>query len=361
MRDSSGGSFTQQTLRQIIHTSVGGQIARIHVSNVFGTQPLTIEDVHIALRSNGSSIIAGTDRRIMFSGLATATIQPGSVVISDPIEFPVPPLSDVAISIYFPKPTGRATFHPSGFQTSYIANGDASGNIGLSKVNTTQSSYFLTNLDVQHQAILGSVIALGASITDGYSSAPDANRRWPNDLAQRLINSGITVGVLNQRISGNRLLSEGAGDSAETRFDHDVLEQPGARWGIFSDEPINDLGSTTHLPSGDELIAGFKRLIARAHQKHIQFFCSTLTPYEGAAYWTRAGETAREHINSFVRSGNSGCDAVIDQDIATHYPTHPSRYLPSYDSGDHLHPNDAGLQAIANTVDLALFSRDLLE
>ncbi len=295
----------------------------------------------------------------MFSGLTTATIQPGSVVISDPIEFPVPPLSDVAISIYFPKPTGRATFHPSGFQTSYIANGDATGNIGLSKVDTTQSSYFLTNLDVQHQAILGSVIALGASITDGYSSAPDANRRWPNDLAQRLVNSGITVGVLNQGISGNRLLSEGAGDSAETRFDRDVLEQPGARWVIFSDEPINDLGSAAHPPSGEELIGGLRRLIARAHQKHIQFFCSTLTPYEGAAYWTQAGETAREHINSFVRSGSSGCDAVIDQDIATHDPTHPSRYLPSYDSGDHLHPNDAGLQAIANAVDLALFSRNL--
>ncbi len=244
VRDSSGRSFTQQTLRQIIHTSVGGQIARIHVSNVFGTQPLTIEDVHIALRSNGSSIIASTDRRIMFSGLTTATIQPGSVVISDPIEFPVPPLSDVAISIYFPKPTGRATFHPSGFQTSYIANGDATGNIGLSKVDTTQSSYFLTNLDVQHQAILGSVIALGASITDGYSSAPDANRRWPNDLAQRLVNSGITVGVLNQGISGNRLLSEGAGDSAETRFDRDVLEQPGRDGSFF----LTNLSMTSVQP-----------------------------------------------------------------------------------------------------------------
>jgi lysophospholipase L1-like esterase len=162
--------------------------------------------------------------------------------------------------------------------------------------------------------------------------------------------------VLNQGISGNRLLVPGAGDSAEIRFDRDALSQPGVRWVIFSDDPINDLGSTAPPPTGAQLIAGIERLIARAHQKQIKFICSTLTPYQGAGYWTPAGEAAREQINAFVRGKTSGCDAVIDQDAATHDPLHPAQFLPAYDSGDHLHPNDAGLQAIADAVNLLLLS-----
>jgi alpha-L-fucosidase 2 len=156
--------------------------------------------------------------------------------------------------------------------------------------------------------------------------------------------------VLNQGISGNRLLVEGAGDSAESRFDRDVLAQAGVRWVIFADDPINDLGSTKPQPTADQLIAGMKQLIDRAHAKHIKFLCSTLTPYEGAAYWNPTGEAAREQINGFIRSKASGCDAIVDQDAATHDPAHPSRYLPAYDNGDHLHPNNAGLQAIADSV-----------
>jgi alpha-L-fucosidase 2 len=176
-------------------------------------------------------------------------------------------------------------------------------------------------------------------------------------LAQRLLDAGLNIGVLNQGISGNRLLVAGAGDSADTRFDRDVLNQPGVRWVIFSDDPINDLGSTAPSPTGDQLIAGVKRLIARAHQKQIKFVCSTLTPYQGAGYWTAAGEAAREQINAFIRGTASGCDGVIDQDAATHDPAHPTQYLPAYDNGDHLHPNDAGLQAIADAVNLSLFLR----
>jgi lysophospholipase L1-like esterase len=158
------------------------------------------------------------------------------------------------------------------------------------------------------------------------------------------------IGVLNQGISGNRLLVDGAGESAESRFERDVLTQPSVRWVIFADDPINDLGSTKPQPTADQLIAGMKQLIDRAHGKHIKFLCSTLTPYEGAGYWNASGEAAREQINSFIRSKASGCDAVVDQDMATHDPTYPSRYLPAYDSGDHLHPNNAGLQAIADSV-----------
>ena len=357
MRDDSGLSFEKQTLRQIVHTTVGGHVARIHISNLFGSQPLTIVDVHIAVRNTGSSTVPATDRKVQFGGLPSAIVQPGTTTVSDPIEFEVPRLADVAISFYFPKTTTDSTYHGAGFQASYIADGDVSGSTSLSCVKTTLSYYFLINLDVQDRAALGSVVTLGASITDGYASTADANRRWPNDLAQRLVDAGLNIGVLNQGISGNRLLTAGASDSAEIRFERDVLEQPGVRWVIFSDDPINDLGSTIPPPTDDQLIAAIARLIRRAREKRIKFVCSTLTPYEGASYWTPSGEAAREQVNAFIRGKSSGCDGVIDQDKATHDPAHPTRYLPTYDSGDHLHPNNAGLQAIADAVDLQLLAR----
>src|ERR1700721_2590816 len=286
-------------------------MARVRISNLFGTQPLIIEDVHLARRSSASAVVAGTDRQVRFKGKAAVKIQPGTFAVSDPVDFLVPRLGDVSISIDRPSPTGRATYHSSIFQTSYVAEGDVSGSASLPNSKTSQSYYFLTNLDVQDRAALGSIVALGASITDGSNSTPEANRRWTNDLAEKLLDAGLNIGVLNQGISGNRLLAAGAGDSAETRFDRDVLSQPGVRWVIFSDDPINDLGSTVPPPTGDLLIAGIERLIARAHQKQIKFICSTLTPYQGAAYWTPAGEAAREQINAFLRGKTSGCDAVI--------------------------------------------------
>ena len=203
--------------------------------------------------------------------------------------------------------------------------------------------------------VSGSVVTLGASITEGAGSTHGPNHSWPTVLAARLADEGLNIAVLNKGISGNRLLVDGAGPSALSRFDRDVLAQPGVRWVIFSDDPINDLGSTHPPPTADALIAGVERLIARAHEKNVQFFCSTLTPYEGASYWTPSGEAVREQVNTFLRSEKSSCDAVIDQDLATHDPVHPARYLPLYDSGDHLHPNDAGHRAIATEIDLRIF------
>lgn len=209
---------------------------------------------------------------------------------------------------------------------------------------------------VHRQDVSGSVVMLGASITAGSGSTPGANRSWPSVLARRLADAGLHITVINKGISGNRLLVDGAGPSALSRFGRDVLSLPDAHWVIFSDAPINDLGSTRPAPTAGELIAGIKRLISQAHEKRIQFLCSTLTPYEGANYWTASGEGAREQVNAFLRSSKSGCDAVIDQDAATHDPAHPTWYLPAFDSGDHLHPNDAGHRAIANAIDLSLFS-----
>ena len=356
--ESGGPSFSQQTLRQIVHTSIGGTSARVQISNVFGTTPLVIADVHVALRSSGSAITSGTDHTVTFGGQASATIPAGGLAVSDPVAFSVPALSDVAVSMYLPDSTGSSTYHQQGSVTNYIASGDVSGNASLSGAQTTGSYYFLTNLDVQNSAAQGAVVTLGASITDGYSSTTDANNRWPNDLAVRLANSGSTIGVLNQGINGNRLLVDGSGQSALNRFSRDVLSQPGVKWVIFSDDPINDLGSTSPPPTSAQLIAGLQQLISLAHQNGIKFLCSTLTPYQGAYYWTQQGETAREAFNAFVRSSGSGCDGVVDQDAATHNPADPTMYLPAYDSGDHLHPSAAGLQAIANAVNLNLFAAE---
>jgi lysophospholipase L1-like esterase len=351
---SSGTTFNNQTLRQIVHTSISGTSARVQLSNAFGNQAIQVRDVHVAQRTSGSSVATSSDRAVTFGGATSTTIAAGAIAVSDSIAFSVTALSDVAVSFYLPSGTGPATFHQQGTATNYIASGDVAGSATLSSPQTTGSYYFLANLDVQNAAALGAVVTLGASITDGVGSSNDDNRRWPNDLATRLVNSGRTVGVLNQGISGNDLLQDGAGQSALNRFSRDVLAQPGVRWVIFSDDPINDLGGGD-FDSG-KLIAGIQQLITSAHQNGLLFMCSTLTPFQGAGYWTSQGETGREAINAFIRGSSSGCDAIVDQDTATHDPARPTWYLPAYDSGDHLHPNEAGLQAIANAVDLTIFS-----
>jgi lysophospholipase L1-like esterase len=357
MRGETGQTLQGKTLRQIVHTSISGKSVRIHISNVFGSNPLTIDDAHIARSSADSTIIAGTDRRILFHGQRSFTIPEGSEAVSDPVHFQSGPLANVAVSMYLPSASGPATFHASGFRTNYIADGDVTANTSLTGARKARSYFYLTAVDVNNHEALGAVVTLGASITDGYASTTDANLRWPDDLARRLNSAGMRVGVLNEGISGNRLLVEGAGESAETRFDRDAIAQTGVRWVIFADDPINDLGSTKPQPTADALIDGLKQLIQRAHERHLKFLCSTLSPYEGANYWNPSGEAAREQINSFIRSQASGCDAIVDQDTATHDPAHPSRYLPAYDSGDHLHPNKAGLQAIADSVPLSALTR----
>lgn len=355
--DKSGKTFTDQTLRQIVHTSIGGERIRLKMSNVFGTQPLRIEDVHVALRRSGSSIDVSSDRQLRFDGSAKVVIPAGATVLSDPVPFEVSTLSDVAISMYLPGTTGPASFHGSAHQTSYIQAGDASSAPQMKDADTSKSVYFLAGLDVEAPALRGAVVTLGASITEGYSAADDSDRRWPDQLARRLASAGIAIGVLNLGISGNRLLVNGSGESAENRFERDVIQQTNVRWVIFSDDPINDLGSQPS-PSGEALIAALRRLIARAHERKIRFICSTLTPFEGIKAWTPGVEEERQKVNDFIRSEHSGCDGIVEQDAATHDPAHPTQYLAIYDHGDHLHPNDAGHTAIANSIDLTIFRLD---
>jgi lysophospholipase L1-like esterase len=350
-----GTTFADKTLRQIVRTSIGGSSVRIRLSNVFGNQPLSVDNVHIAERANGSSIAPASDHALKFGGQTSLSIPAGQVAVSDAVAFDVKPLSDLAISFHLASTAGSATAHGTGLQDNYVASGNVAGDQNLTGTQTKGSYYFLTNVDVQSTEAWGAVVALGASITDGVASGGNNNRRWPNDLAKRLSDAKLPVGVLNQGISGNRLLADGNGDSALKRFDRDVLSQTGVRWVVFSDDPINDLGNG-NPPSGAQLIDGLKQLVAKAHAAKIEFWCSTLTPFQGAGGWKPEAEIARAQIIAFIKSADSGCDQIVDQDTATHDPAKPTWYLPDYDAGDHLHPNEKGLQAIADAVDLKGFT-----
>jgi lysophospholipase L1-like esterase len=342
---SCGGTFAGQTVRAIVRTSIGGGSARVRFSNAFGTGALQVRDVHLAQRTTGSSIDPATDEALTFKGQPSVTISAGAFDASDEAAFVVKPLSDVAVSFFVVSQAGT-TCHQSGFQTNYQASGDVAGDKALAG-GTVGSYPFVSNLDVQNASAEGAVVTLGASITDGYSSRVDANRRWPNDLATRIVAAGRTVGVLNQGISGDGVAN------AVKRFDRDVLSQPNVKWVVFSDNPINDLGNFNPAPKTE--IDQIKTMIASAHARGIKFLCSTLTPFQGAGYWSAQKETGRAAINAFIRGPDSGCDGVVDQDTASHDPGSPTMFLPSLNSGDNLHPNEAGLQAIANSVDLALF------
>jgi len=355
VHDNSGKTFTDQTLRQIVRVSVGGTRVRLRISNVFGTQPLRVEDIHLALRKSDSSIMASSDRQLRFAGSTTVVVPAGESAFSDPLSFAVPALAELAVSMYLPGTEGHETFG-SDHQTSYIGASDTSGAAQMKNTITTKSIYFLAGLDVDDPSLRGTVVALGASITEGYKAMDDTDHRWSDQLARRLVGQSLAIGIVNMGISGNRLLRNGRSESASNRFERDVLDQPDVRWVIFSDDPINDLGSRPS-PSAEALIAGLQSLIARAHERKIRFICSTLTPFEGAGYWMPEEEQERQKINRFIRSKGNGCDGIVDQDMATHDPAYPTKYLPAYDSGDHLHPNDAGHKAIADSIYLKLFQQ----
>lgn len=343
------------TVRQIVHTSLGGSRARLRFTNTFGTESVEIRDVHIALpNADSSSVMAGSGHEVRFAGKTDVTIAPGALAVSDPVDFAVPAGADIDVSFYLPSFRGVLTGHDNEHQTSYLASGDASSRPDLTAALPFGGSYFLAGVDVDAPLTAAAVVTLGASITEGHVTTQNTNRRWPNFLFQRLQAAHKSIAVLNLAISGNRLIAGGAGPTAEERFERDVLHQPGVQWVIFADAPVNDLNSADP-PSAERLIAAMQRLMDRAHRQHIRFVCSTLTPFEGTKEWTPQREAERQQVNNFVRSASSGCDGVVDQDVATHDPAHPTRFLPAFDHGDHLHPNEAGMQAITSAVDLRIF------
>lgn len=356
------------TLRQIVRLSLGGEQVRVRLSNIYGEQPVTIGAAHVALRDAGERIDGASDRAVTFSGLPSITMPAGAIVLSDPIDLAVPQLTELAISLYFPEPATSRTVHSLAFQTNYLSGkGDFTADVTLPVETELQNWLFLTGVDVAVSEPTGAIVCLGDSITDGAFSTSDTNRRWPDFLADRLGSSSQPMlGVLNQGIGGNMVLSDAppefafVGPSALARFDWEVLAMPGVSHLIVF-EGINDIGLPTMLGmteghvTAEALIAGLRQLAERAHEHGIIAYGATITPFAGTEnYYTPEGDATRQTVNEWIRT--SGVyDAVIDFDAIVRDPAHPERLLPDYDGGDHLHINDAGFQAMAEGIDLALF------
>lgn len=346
-----------QTLRQIAHVSIGGTRVRVRLSNAYGADSLLIGAARVGLRSTGASIVAGSDRALTFNGSQSTTIPAGALAISDPVNLRVPDHGDLAVSIYVRGRALAATEHSLGLQTTYISPpGDFSGAESLPTATTTLSFYFLTGLEVDGSTKSRAIVTLGDSLTDGLHSTADANTRWPNRLAERLRlrKGGSKVAVLNAGISGNRLLHDMVGTNASARLDRDVLVQPGARYLIVL-VGINDIGYSGTAAA--EIIAGHLQIIDRAHAMGLKVYGGTLTPFQAflpGLYYTANGEAKRQAVNEWIRTSKA-YDAVIDFDKAIRDPSNPATIRPAYDSGDNLHPNDAGYQAMADAIDLSLF------
>ncbi len=355
--------FWNQTLRQTARVSLGGKRVRVQLSNEYGRQPLVIGAARVALAGKGAGIVPGSDRVLTFSGRTQVTIPAGAPMLSDPIELNVPALGDVSISLYLPEPTAPATFHWDARQTTYVGAGDQTAAKTLKADATLTTRVFATAIQVETAPGARAVVAIGDSITDGNMATIDANTRWPDALANRLAPDRISV--INAGISGARVLRDKMGENALARFDRDVLSQPGVA-AVVVLMGINDigwhgtpLGPHEPIASADELIAGYRQLIARARTRGVRIAGATLTPFEGAlqdtpmrGYYTADKERVRQAVNAWIRDSGE-FDAVIDFDAVTRDPAHPTRFLPAYDSGDHLHPGDAGYRAMAQAIDAA--------
>jgi lysophospholipase L1-like esterase len=354
-------TVNNQTLRQIVRTSIGGSKVRVVLSNAFGTAPVPIGGASVALRDKESSIQPATSKTLLFAGAPTATILAGATLVSDPVDLALAPLADLAIDLYVPGDLGISpspvTTHNGASQTNYISEtGNHVGTATMTAAARPGAWFLIARVEVIAPANTLAVVAFGDSITDGARSTSDMNARWPDVLARRLAaRKGPAVAVLNAGISGNRVLGDGAGVSALARFDKDVLMQTGVTHVVVM-EGINDIGiaRSNPSPSAADLIAGHKQLIERAHARGLKIYGATLTPYEGAAYFSPEGEAKRQALNEWIRTSGA-YDGVIDMDKATRDPAAPTKFLPAYDSGDHLHPGDAGYRAMGEAVDLALF------
>ena len=380
--------IANQTLRQIVRTSIGGSQVRVALTNRFGTTPLRVGGAHVAIQEKGSAIVERLRSRLTFRGQPSVTLEAGSLVVSDPVTLAVPALGDLAIDIYFPdnlsNATSPATYHPSALTTNYLSPpGDHSGAARMPVESTFQQWFYLARVEVLSRSAPGAVVTIGDSITDGTGSTPDTNNRWPDFLARRLVAAygGSAPAMLNVGIAGNRLLSHNAGldvlrragldvpasdaiqapnalfgPSGLSRFDEDVLLQPGVTHVVVL-ETINDIGMAFDgaSPTIKDLIAGHRALIQRAHARGLKIYGGTLTPFKGAFYWTEAGEAKRRALNDWIRT-SAEYDAVIDFDAVVRDPNDPSRFRPEYHPGDWLHGSDAGYKVMAGAADPVLFA-----
>ena len=362
-----GVAVRGQTLRMIARASIGGGTLRVRLSNAYGDGRLAIGAARIALRESGAGIVPGSDRRLTFGGAGSAAVPAGALLVSDPVALDVPPLADLAISLHLPGAVAesfRVTGHGNAHQTSYISPpGDFTAAVALPVSRETDSWLFVSGIDVVAPDGAAGVVAFGDSLTDGNLTTLDANARWPDRLARRLCarRGGRTVAVMNHGIGGNRILHDLRGDSGLRRFDRDVLAQTGATHVIVL-LGINDIrnrrGLAQEIVTADEMIAGLAQLAARARLRGLKVFGGTLLPFEKETFfpaaWTPGGEARRQAVNAWIRTGGA-FDAVIDFEAALRDPAHPTRLLPDYDCGDHLHPSDRGYAAMGDAIDLALF------
>lgn len=355
-------SFADQTVRMVVRVSLGGRRVRVDLSNMAGAQPLEIGAAHVALHKGGGEIVGGTDRVLTFGGLASFTIPPGVVAVSDPVDLDVSPLSDLAVSLYLPRDTGPPTSHMIGLHTAYISKGDTAGSQSMPDPATMFAYAWLSGVDVAAAPSAFTVVALGDSITDGYATTRNADQAWPTLLAKRLSSNKGTqhVAVVNQGISGNQMMRDGAGVSALARLDRDVLTRPGVKWVILL-EGINDINfrgreDGPNALTSDELIWGYKQIIARCHAHGIQVIGATIMPEEGVPTASKRGEGIRQTVNRWIRA-KGNFDAVVDFDAVVRDRERPVRIRADIDPGDHIHPNDAGNQAMVDAFDLSLFQK----
>ncbi|RZB19047.1 SGNH/GDSL hydrolase family protein [Streptomyces sp. F001] len=350
--DRMGDGTPDRSYRLVVRTSVGGHDLRIRLSNAFGDRPVTFDSVYAGVRRTDAELVPGSNRRLTFDGAHSVTVPAGATAYSDPLPGRLPAATDLVISLHSPDAAGPATGHWMAMQTSYAAQGDHTAEEGAANWTDTVGSWFyLDAVTVRTSASTGAVVALGDSITDGWQSSTDLNRRWPDYLARRLrAASGTTVkGVANEGISGNKVLADGAGQSALNRLERDVLSHPGVRT-VFLFEGVNDIKAHTGV-TAEDLIAGYREILDRAHAAGKCVVGATVGPFKGWYEWDPAAEAVRQEVNAFIR--NSGeFDAVTDFDRILRNPYDPERILPFFDNGDHLHPNDKGMQALADAVDI---------
>ena len=368
--DGYGKVFNDQTLRMILTPHLAGSTLRVHLSNRFGSEPVTFDRVTIAGRRSGASLITGSSRPLAFAGQAGVTVPPGAERVSDPLPFTVVPFADLAVSLYFSGATGNATEHLTARQTSYWTGASAGDHTadadGAAFTYTTTSWFFVDAIDVMAPAGVGAVVAFGDSITDGFQGQDgdpnaenpeglDANARYPDALQRRLLAAGRTLSVLNAGISGNRILISKFpyfGPSGLSRLEADVISQAGVTDAIVL-EGINDLAQERPFASAADVISGLQQIVGRLHAAGLNVVLGTLTPAGGATgvYGFPQTNDARETINEWIRTSRVA-DAVVDFDAAVRDPQDPRRINPAYDGSDHLHFNPAGYQAMANAVDL---------
>jgi lysophospholipase L1-like esterase len=363
---AEGAAFANHTLRMIPRVSLGGSRLRLRISNLCGSRPLAVGAASVGLRSSGPAVVPGSNRRLTFGGDRSATIAAGAHIVSDPVELTFAPLSDLAVSVHLPQdlPMSFGITGRYARQTNYVSPpGDFSSDEVMPVGRLTDDWYFVCGVDVVAPKEKGAIVALGDSLTDANISTHDGHHSWPSQLARRLIArpSGRPMAVMNQGLGGNRILHDIRGDSGLRRFDRDVLAQPGVTHTIIM-LGTNDLRNRWAKPeeevSAAQMIAGLKQLAVRGRSRGIRVIAATLTPFENETFlpgaWNPKRETIRQEVNDWMRKGDA-FDAIVDFDRALRDPDHPTRMLPVYDCGDHLHPSDLGYRAMGDAVELSLF------